>query len=236
MEYDVVIRCKNEIEWLPRVLNSLQHQSIKPSNILLVDDNSSDGSSEYARANGCKIIDYDKDDFNYSYALNLGLKNTTAKYVLILSAHCELANQGSVEFMLELFKEYGNLSGVFGRQIPTPNSNPFDTRDLLTVFGREQIIYKSYPFFHNAFSLISKDCWKEVEFDERYNGIEDRVWAKEQTLRGNIVIYEPKALVFHEHGLNQGTSFERAKRVCNALKNLHEDDIFEWPHFESQKD
>ena len=86
MDYDVVIRCKNEIEWLPRVLKSLQLQSIKPSNILLVDDNSTDGSSEYARANGCKIIDYDKNDFNYSYALNLGLKQTKSKYILILSA------------------------------------------------------------------------------------------------------------------------------------------------------
>lgn len=235
MEYDVVIRCKNEIEWLPRVLNSLQHQSIKPSNILLVDDNSSDGSSEYARANGCKIIDYDKDDFNYSYALNLGLKQTKSKYVLILSAHCELAKNRSLERMLELFQNHKNLAGVFGRQIPTPNSNPFDTRDLLTVFGREQIIYKSYPFFHNAFSLISKKSWEIIEFNENYNGIEDRVWAKEQTDNGNIVIYEPDAVVYHEHGLNQGTSFARAKRVCNALSNLHEDDIFDWPSFETEE-
>ena len=56
MKYDVVIRCKNEIEWLPRVLNSLQHQSIKPTQILLVDDNSTDGSSDYAENHGCKII------------------------------------------------------------------------------------------------------------------------------------------------------------------------------------
>ena len=55
----------------------------------------------------------------------------------------------------------------------------------------------------------------------------------EQTDNGNIVIYEPDAVVYHEHGLNQGTSFGRAKRVCNALSNLHEDDIFEWPSFET---
>ena len=30
MKYDVVIRCRNEMEWLPRVISSLNNQSIKP--------------------------------------------------------------------------------------------------------------------------------------------------------------------------------------------------------------
>ena len=236
MQYDGVIRCKNEIDWLPRVLKSIRMQSITPNEVFLVDDKSNDGSVQHAQEQGCSIIHYDKEDFNYSYALNLGLRQTTSEYVLILSAHCELAKNESLELMLRLFNKHLNLAGVFGRQIPTKNSNPFDTRDLLTVFGREQVIYSSYPFFHNAFSLISKKSWSEISFDEGYNGIEDRVWAKEQTKAGNIVIYEPEAVVFHEHGLNQGTSFGRAERVCNALKNLHQDDMFEWPSFKTNKD
>ena len=42
MKYDVVIRCKNEIEWLPRVISSLNNQSVKPSKIILVDNSSDD--------------------------------------------------------------------------------------------------------------------------------------------------------------------------------------------------
>ena len=206
VDYDVVIRCKNEMEWLPRVIQSLHSQTIKPSKIILVDNSSSDGSQEFSLEQGCTVVQYNKEDFNYS-----------------------------IELMLEIFKEYENVAGIFGRQIPTVNSNPFDTRDLLTVFGRERIIYSKYPFFHNAFSLIDRHAWEAIEFDESYNGIEDRVWAKAQTASGKVIVYEPDAIVFHEHGLNQGTTSARAERVCRALKNLHEDDRFQWPSFHEDK-
>ena len=44
-----------------------------------------------------------------------------------------------------------------------------------------------------------------------------------------------KSWAFHEHGLNQGTTPARAERVCRALKNLHEDDMFQWPSFHEDK-
>ena len=77
MKYDVVIRCKNEMEWLPRVITSLKKQNLKYTNIIFVDNRSKDGSLEYAVAQGCKIIHYNRDEFNYSYALNIGIRATT---------------------------------------------------------------------------------------------------------------------------------------------------------------
>ena len=40
-----------------------------------------------------------------------------------------------------------------------------------------------------------------------------------------------RGVVFHEHGLNQGASMDRALRVCESLKDFHKDDIFVWPTF-----
>ena len=153
MKYDVVIRCKNEMDWLPRVIESLKKQTIKPSKIILVDNSSEDGSQQYAMEQDCCVVKYDKSDFNYSYALNLGLRETSQEEILILSAHCELHTPRSVENLIEVRHAY-KAAGVYGRQIPTVNSNPDDTRDLVTVFGRERIVFEVYPFFHNAFSLI----------------------------------------------------------------------------------
>ena len=48
MQYDVVIRCRNEMEWLPRGIESLSKQTIKPSQIIVVDNSSEDGSKEFA--------------------------------------------------------------------------------------------------------------------------------------------------------------------------------------------
>ena len=231
MKYDVVIRCKNEMDWLPRVIESIQNQSIQPSKVILVDNSSNDGSQDFALEQNCKVVNYDKSEFNYSYALNLGIKETSENEVLILSAHCELVTPGSVENLIEVRHAY-KAAGVFGRQIPTVNSNPVDTRDLVTVFGRERIVYENHPFFHNAFSLIDRLAWEECRFDETLNGIEDRFWAREQAAKGRKIVYEPESVVFHEHGLNQGVSMNRALRVCKHLKDLHKDDIFEWPKFD----
>ena len=233
MKYDVVIRCKNEMEWLPRVISSINNQSIKPSKIIVVDDSSDDGSLQYAKKKKCVVVEYDKTEFNYSYALNLGIKETREDEVLIISAHCELVTAVSVQNMIEVRHAY-KAAAVYGRQIPTVNSNPVDTRDLVTVFGRERIVFESYPFFHNAFSLIERSAWEDCPFDENHNGVEDRIWAQEQTLKGRKIIYEPESIVFHEHGLNQGTSMDRALRVCESLKDLHKDDVFIWPTFEPQ--
>lgn len=231
MKYDVVIRCKNEMEWLPSVIKSLNNQSLTPSQIILVDNSSDDGSSEFALKEKCKVIEYDKNEFNYSYALNLGIRETCEEEVLILSAHCEIVTPESIQNMMEVRHAY-KAAGVYGRQIPTVNSNPVDTRDLITVFGRERIVFESHPFFHNAFSLIERKAWEICPFDENQNGVEDRFWAREQSLKGRKIVYEPESVVFHEHGLNQGDSMERALRVCRSLEDFHKDDIFSWPTFE----
>lgn len=233
MKYDVVIRCRNEMEWLPRVIESIKKQTIQPSKIILVDNSSNDGSQEYALKKNCSVVQFDRSEFNYSYALNLGIQETSHNEILILSAHCELVTPESVQNLIEVRHAY-KAAGVYGRQIPTSNSNPIDTRDLVTVFGRERIVFETYPFFHNAFSLIEREAWEECQFDESLNGIEDRFWAREQALKGRKIVYEPDSIVFHEHGLNQGVSMNRALRVCNHLKDLHKDETFDWPTFDSQ--
>ena len=186
---------------------------------MCIRDRSTDGSLNYAEQSGCTVLKYDRSEFNYSYALNLGINATTEQEVLILSAHCELVTDESVLNMIEVRHAY-KAAGVFGRQIPTVHSNPIDTRDLVTVFGRERIVFERYPFFHNAFSLIERTAWEKCQFDEKHNGIEDRIWARQQALSGRKIIYEPESVVYHEHGLNQGASIDRAHRVCD-LSLIH---------------
>ena len=71
--FDIVIRCKNEIEWLPHVFESIANQNIRPQKIVFVDDSSIDGSKEYANQNGCQIVDYGPQPFNYSHASFCGI-------------------------------------------------------------------------------------------------------------------------------------------------------------------
>jgi len=222
--FDIVIRCKNEIEWLPHVFESISNQTIKPKKIVFVDDSSIDGSKEFAIQYGCHVVDYGDQPFNYSQALNMGIAESNSDTVLLLSAHCVLYDEFAIEKLVECIELF-SAAGVFGRQIPTNKSSDIDTRDLLTIFGRERIIYEKYPFFHNAFSLIDKSVWKDIPFPTSTNGIEDRFWGWSVCSVGYKIVYEPSAIVYHEHGLNQSSETHRAKRVCNSLKKLHKDDV-----------
>ncbi|RDL44035.1 hypothetical protein DN730_10385 [Marinomonas piezotolerans] len=222
--YDVLIRCKNEMADLPDAARALAAQSISPNKVVFVDSGSTDGSREFALENGYEVVDYVTPKFNYSESLNLGMECCTSPRVLVLSAHCILVDTISAERLLESMDIF-KAAGVFGRQIPTERSDPLDIRDLLTVFGRERVIYEEHPFFHNAFSMIQRTMWEEVPFDDRINGIEDRLWALEVCRRGHKIVYEPNAVVYHEHGLNQTSDPARALRVCRALATLHDDDI-----------
>jgi GT2 family glycosyltransferase len=209
---------------LPEVTRSLLAQTVQPNKVVFVDSGSTDGSKEFALQQGFNVIDYNAPVFNYSESLNLGMAACTSPRVLIISAHCILVEDTSVEKMIESIDVF-EAAGVFGRQLPTEKSNPLDVRDLLTVFGRERIIYEQHPFFHNAFSLVERSVWEKVPFDDRINGIEDRLWALEVCRLGKKIVYEPNALVFHEHGLNQASDSARALRVCRALSVLHQDDV-----------
>jgi len=222
--FDIVIRCKNEIEWLPHVFESISNQTIRPNKIVFVDDSSSDGSKEFANQHGCHVVDYGDQPFNYSKALNIGIEESNSDTVLLLSAHCVLYDEFAIEKLVECIDLF-SAAGVFGRQIPTNKSSNIDTRDLLTVFGRERIIYEKFPFFHNAFSLIDKSVWNDIPFSNTTNGIEDRFWAYRVCSSGYKIVYEPSAIVYHEHGLNQSSDNHRAKRVCESLNKLHKDDV-----------
>jgi rhamnosyltransferase len=225
--FDLIVRCKNEISWLEAFKSAAEQQKARPNQIVFVDNSSDDGSRDFAGAAGWTVVDYGEEGFNYSRALNLGLERCDSKYGLIVSAHCIFKGESSTKNLIESIETHG-AAGVYGRQLPTKNSLPYDIRDLLTTFGRERIIYSSHPFFHNAFSMVNMECWSETPFDEEVNGIEDRIWALEQCKKGRTIVYEPFAQVYHEHGLNHGLSEERAVRVCNALESLHRDDVFDW--------
>lgn len=222
--YTVVIRCKDEARWLPDLRKGLELQSVRPTAIIFVDSGSTDGSIELAESFGWSLVKYPKNEsFNYSKSLNIGLDHCETEYALLLSAHCLLASVHSVAILLSTAARHG-AAGVFGRQLPTSQSHPIDVRDLLTVFGREEIVYSQHPFFHNAFSLVRKDIWLRHRFDEQINGIEDRFWAKSVAAEGHKIVYEPSASVYHEHGLNQSSCEIRASRVVEALVHLHNDD------------
>jgi GT2 family glycosyltransferase len=218
-DVSVVIRAKNEAAWLPRSLEALARQRVRPNEVVLVDNESSDDTVRIARRYGCRVVPISDRDFSFGRALNQGIAATTAEWVASLSAHCIPVDEGWLEALLARGCARPFLAACYGRQEPLPESSDFDKRDLWTTFGLEPRLQRGQDhFFHNANALIRRSAWARIPFDETLNGVEDRDWAKKALADGYTIRYAPQASVYHYHGIHQGRNEARAKRVVKVIE------------------
>ncbi len=216
----VVIRTKNEERWLGRCLTAVSLQGYSPLELILVDNASKDGTVDIAKEFGCRVLSIDDEDFSFGGALNLGIEVAKGKFIAILSGHCIPMNEKWLACLSAAFVDE-RIAGVYGRQEPLPDSDPFDKRDLWTTFGLERRVQRKDFLFHNANSMIRRRVWEETPFSEEISGVEDRDWAKKVLGKGYTIVYEPSASVYHYHGIHQGRNLERAERVVRVIELMN---------------
>lgn len=216
----IIIRTKNEEEWISQCLDMIRKQSFTNYEIIVVDTGSTDKTLDIVKSyQECKIVIYDE-DYMPGKALNYGCKEAKGEYLVFISAHCVPVDELWLKNLLIDLKD-PLVAGVYGRQEPLENTNPFDKRDLIITFGLDKKVQWNDPFFHNANSAIKAKLWEELPFDETLTNIEDRVWTANMQKRGYCVVYEPKSSVFHHHGIHQTGCEIRCEGVNKIIDNIH---------------
>ena len=219
LKISVVIRSFNEARWVRQCLHNLERQSIKPDEIILVDNNSTDGT-----VNICKSFSKVKIfKFNRKYIpgrmLNFGISKTKNNYILILSAHCIPYNKYFLENLIKPFFENNNIVASYSRQIPLDLSDPLTTRDLMLIYGPESRLQKNDPQFNNASSIILKNEWKKNKFDEKITNLEDRLWASKIISQKKYIYYAANSIVHHYHGSHHNNAKERLINTDKIIKD-----------------
>lgn len=215
----IIIRTKNEERWIFSCISSILNQSYKKFEIIIVDNNSTDQTlniiSQFPKIKTVSIEKYLPGD-----SLNKGIECSNGEFIVCISAHCIPVNSDWLKFLVDTIKSDDKCAGCYGRQVPLAFTPNVDKRDLFTVFGIEKRIqYKDY-FFHNANSIIRKNVWNKIPFDNKITNIEDRVWGKSVINQGYNLIYQPLANVYHFHGLNQSNSSQtRLNGIVDILEN-----------------
>lgn len=227
----IIIRTKNEERWITQCLQSVFNQSYKNFEVILVDNESIDKTVEKARLFDIANVVTCK-DYLPGKALNMGIREAKGDYIVCLSGHCIPVNDRWLSNLIRNFDE-SDIAGIYGRQEPMAFTSDADKRDLALVFGLDRKIQLKDSFFHNANSIILKDIWQEIPFDEAVTNIEDRVWAQKVLQKGYKIIYEPEASVYHYHGIHQNGNFERCANVVRILENLHTD--YNYKHIDIDK-
>ena len=146
------------------------------------------------------------DKYTPGRSINLGVKEASKDYILLLSAHCQIT---SIDLDL-ITKNLIKFKAIFGQQNPIYRGKKITKRYIWSHFGDEEVInmysdIENRLFFHNAFSFFKKETLISTPMSEKYSGKEDRYWAKDIAKKGNKYIYIPNIKVNHFYTGNGAT-------------------------------
>ena len=216
-DFSVVIRARNEERWIGYAIQSALDHLVKPE-IIIVDNNSTDKTVEIVKffaenpnlnsetKNYSRIKILNINNYSPGRALNLGVKNATKKYILILSAHCILKKLNEEN----IIKDLKNNACVFGNQIPVWYGKKITKRYLWSHFSNKRTknmyspLEKRY-FLHNALAVYKKITLKKFPFDENLTSKEDRYWANKIIKKKMSFIYDPELIAEHQYTLHGNT-------------------------------
>ena len=83
----IIIRCKNEEDWIGHCLQSVYKQGLKNFEVIIVDSGSTDKTLEIVRSFKVDHIIKIK-DYKPGYAINEGAKIANGEVLVMLSSHC----------------------------------------------------------------------------------------------------------------------------------------------------
>ena len=111
----VIIPARNEEKTIAELLTCLNQSLVKPAEVLVIDDHSTDQTSEIAKSFGVKVITGQKlpsDWTGKTYALHQGVENTNSPILLFLDAD----TKPKPELIGKLISELNNSGGLISVQ------------------------------------------------------------------------------------------------------------------------
>lgn len=190
----VLIRVRNEAEFLRQCLAALKEQDYENFEIIVVDNASEDGSRTVAREAKASILSISKDAFSYGRALNLGMQEAKGDYVILLSAHSLVVGRN---FISEAVKPFANPQVAAVRCMHVLNQEDVKNWTGPGLFGWpiafEEVMHRGPVACGCA---IRRSVWQEIPFDETLASVEDKFWAIEALKRKYLVCQAPALYLY----------------------------------------
>jgi GT2 family glycosyltransferase len=140
----VVLICYNSKKFLPRCLGSLTAQTWHDLDVILVDNNSTDGACAYARQSFPRIITVENSvNLGYAAAANQGIRLAKSEFVMVLNPDIIL-EPGYIEKCVGKMKEDEKIGAITGKLYRydfehDKKTNVIDTVGLLSFRNRRII-------------------------------------------------------------------------------------------------
>lgn len=225
----IVLLTKNGEKYLQNVLEAIYRQrSIFTYDVLVIDSGSIDKTLSILRDFPIRLYKIPAKDFGHGKTRNLGAKVAKgSKYIIYLTQDATPANNKWLNNLILPMEKDSQVAGVYGRQIPYPDCNPMEERDITTYLddkrknkkikfdeNRTNKQYNKYNMdklilFSNVSSSIRKKVLRQIPFNENVLMCEDQEWCKRALEKGFVVLYQPKSKVFHSHNFSLKKLYQR---------------------------
>jgi 4,4'-diaponeurosporenoate glycosyltransferase len=102
--FSIIVPARNEEARLPALLSSLRSQTIRPAEVIVVDDDSEDDTAALARRAGCRVVKAGRRPKGWlgkAWACWVGARHATGKLLLFLDADTTLQKEGCERLLAE---------------------------------------------------------------------------------------------------------------------------------------
>ena len=174
-----------------------------------------------------KLYQIPAEKFNHGTTRNLLASKARGEYLVYICQDVIPTNENWLANMIKPFEKDPEIAGVFGRQSPRKDCDPFQRKSLdefMDSFGKELTVYQLksddkekefeankhvLSFFSSANSAIRRSVWEKIPYRHVVALGEDQFWAKDILFAGYKKAYQPSANVYHSHNFGIWGQFKR---------------------------
>jgi rhamnosyltransferase len=213
----VIVRVRDEADALEHCLTLIAAQTGAGAGaeLIVVDNDSADGSAAVARRYGAQVIRISRDRFTFGRALNLGASVAHSSLLVALSAHAFIREETWLDRVSGWFEDPTVACASGERFWP-------DGSQLHGPIRYGARLAAGYPRwgYSNAAGAFRAQSWRERHFREDLPGAEDKEWARYWALeRGRVTVLDPSLAVDHDHTHDPLTDiFSRARREAAGFR------------------
>ena len=222
----IVCPTYNSKLFIERTLKSVISQTVKPSELIISDDGSTDGTLDFIK----KFFDSNQVEFEYKIiqnshqgpgaARNSGIKNSTCEWIAFLDSD-DIWYPNKISKIHEIISQNEDVNFICHNEIHVSKGNKKYAVDYSKKFNADKTIFEQL-YVSNLFSTSAVVCKKDLlvnhgMFDESLMSAQDYdLWL---ALAPNINVYFAKEIL-GEYTIRPGniTSSSMIKRLRNEIK------------------
>lgn len=242
-DIEVFIITYNRINFLPLAIKSILEQSIKVTNITIIDNGSNDGTSEYLKTINIPIIKIIINSENISFNVFLQIKKLVSKKLVLLFHDDDILHFDYLKLALHFFNRYNKISTVLTLMEGT--SEPIFSNWVINNYDKHiycknqvelaSLYYKNIPIPFCS-NLYKTESFLKAEMDVlTYGKIFDRPFVLDVIGNDGAVLLKNNFVRVRIHpsqdskSINSGPFLNEILSLNNLYLNLLSDKLNKLP-------